>query len=98
MKANIIIQDFNYSGLKTFQWFLKIEFCTGEKKTFVLGQDVKFCSRVLMLSPGYIAREIGSNDLSYERTTKRLARLIIKELNLNAWKLRKLQTWELCAT
>jgi hypothetical protein len=97
MRSNILIQEYNYSGFTTFQWFLIIKFGTGELKTFVLGQDVKFCSRVLMLSPGYIISEIGTNDFSKRKTTRKLAKLILKELNLNAWKLRKLQTWELCA-
>jgi hypothetical protein len=97
MKSNILIQEYNYSGFTTFQWFLKIKFGTGELKTFVLGQDAKFCSRVLMLSPDYIISEIGTNDFSKIRTTRKLAKLILRELNLDARKLRKLESWELCA-
>ena len=66
-------------------------------KDFFLGQDVKFCTRVLGMSPSYIVNEIGSNDLSKVTTRKKLARLIVSELGLTRNNIRELNAWQLCA-
>ena len=65
-------------------------------KSFYLGQDVKFCSRVLGMSPRYITEQIGSNDLRQEKTRRKLAQFIIESLNLDTKQLKALQPWELC--
>ena len=45
----------------------------GERtKDFYLGQDVKFCTRVLGMSPYYIIEQIGSNDISDPDTLDKL--------------------------
>jgi hypothetical protein len=66
-------------------------------KSFYLGQDVKFCTRVLGCEPSYIAQQIGSNDLSKEATKKKLAKFIIDNLNLNRSNIKNLDPWQLCA-
>jgi hypothetical protein len=67
-------------------------------KRYHLGQDVKFCNRVLNMLPRDVVKAIGDNDLSNEKTNRKLARFIVstlKERHLINFK--NLQTWELCA-
>ena len=67
-------------------------------KRYHLGQDVKFCNRILQMHPRDVVRSIGDNDLSNEKTNRKLARFIVstlKERHLINFK--NLQTWELCA-
>lgn len=66
-------------------------------KQFYLGQDVKFCSRVLGAEPAQVARELGTNDLSEDSTRRRLARYIMNSLDIDKSKIKTLQSWELCA-
>lgn len=66
-------------------------------KRFYLGQDVKFCSRVLGMSPAYIVEQIGSRDITNPKVNKRLANFIMDELELTNIKLKQLQPWELSA-
>ena len=66
-------------------------------KSFYLGQDVKFCSRVLGCEPSYIVKQIGSNDLSKETTKKKLAKFIVDSLNLNRSNVKNLEPWQLSA-
>lgn len=66
-------------------------------KQFYLGQDIKFCRRVLGAEPTQVAYELGTNDLTEDRTRRRLARYILHSLDLDKTKLRNLQPWELCA-
>lgn len=67
-------------------------------KSFYLGQDVKFCSRVLGMEPSYIVRQIGTGEIS-EGTVgnRKLAKFICKELNLNGRNIDKIEPWGLCA-
>lgn len=68
------------------------------KKEFYLGQDVKFCTRVLQMEPSSVVQAIGDNDLSNDNTNRKLARFIVdtlKERHLINFK--NLQPWELCA-
>lgn len=94
MKTDIIVQRGDFSH----NWILKCEFGNQNKitKEFFLGQDVKFCSRVLGISPYDLVKELGSNQIELESTRLKLSRLIVKYLGLNAKALRKLNTWELC--
>ena len=64
-------------------------------KSFYLGQDVKFCTRVLGMEPRDVVRAIGTGEIG-EGTNgnKALAKFICKTLGLNA---NKLNNWELCA-
>jgi len=68
-----------------------------DKKEFYLGQDVKFCSRVLGMSPSYVVQQIGSGELEDPKVNMRLAKFILKSLGLNKKKLLTMSTWELCA-
>ena len=66
-------------------------------RRFYLGQDVKFCSRILGMTPAYIVQQIGSNDLGDEKVLRRLAKFICFELKLDSKVAKTLQPWELCA-
>ena len=77
-------------------WNLVMTDRNGTVKSFFLGQDVKFCNRVLGMEPGYVVRQIGSGDLRLEKTRKDLGKFIVKSLGLSARKLKKMETWELC--
>jgi hypothetical protein len=70
--------------------------CVDEKE-FYLGQDVKFCSRVLGMSPSYIVQQIGSGELDDPKVNMRLAKFILKSLGLTKKKLLTMNTWELCS-
>jgi hypothetical protein len=65
-------------------------------KSYYLGQDVKVCNRLLGMTPGYVAAEIGDNDLTNEKTNKKLARFIVntlkEEYSIN---FKNLQPWDL---
>jgi hypothetical protein len=90
MKARVVISStygFDHN------WTLVIN----EMHHFYLGQDVKFCSRVLNMSPSYIVEQIGSNDIQNPVVNKRLAKFIVKHLGLNNKKLNSLNSWDLCA-
>ena len=67
-------------------------------KSFYLGQDVKFCNRVLSMEPGYIVQQIGTGEIS-EGTpgNKKLAKFICNELNLNGRNIDKIEAWGMCA-
>lgn len=65
-------------------------------RAFYLGQDVKFCSRVLGMEPSYVVKQIGDNDLRKEETLQKLAEFICDELNLNEDSVKEIQDWELC--
>lgn len=95
MKATINVNENNEGGFVWHSWTLVIDFQDGMVKHFYLGQDSKFCYRVLCAEPSYVAREIGSNNLFKESVRKKLAKFIIKELGLNAKKLRTLERWSL---
>ena len=74
-----------------------LEVTTHDKTTsFFLGQDVKFCRRVLGMEPRDVIREIGDNDLRNEETQKKLGDFIINTLGLSELELNTLQPWELC--
>jgi hypothetical protein len=68
-----------------------------EEKEFYLGQDVKFCSRVLGMSPSYIVQQIGSGELEDPNVNNRLAKFIVKSLGLTKKKLMSMNTWDLCS-
>ena len=91
MKATIKITRGSYGF--GHDWTLEVE----GVKSFYLGQDVKFCSRVLGMSPSYIVAQIGSNDLGEETTRTRLAKFILDSLCLSKAVLFKQESWSLCA-
>jgi hypothetical protein len=65
-------------------------------KSFYLGQDVKFLSRVLGVTAHDVIESIGTNDLGPESARKKLANYIIESLELDSKKIKELQPWELC--
>jgi hypothetical protein len=85
---NIIISS-NYGF--DHNWTLLIK-----NKSFYLGQDVKFCHRVLGLDPRYIVQQIGSANIQDEKVNRKLARFIVKQLG-GTKAIINLQPWELCA-
>ena len=77
-------------------WTLKVS--TPKKtKEFYLGQDVKFCSRVLGMDTGDVIRAIGTRNINEgSRGNKKLAKFICEQLKLDGKKIDKIQPWELC--
>ena len=65
-------------------------------KSFYLGQDVKFCHRVLGMEPRYIVEQIGSANIQDEKVNRKLARFIVKQLG-GTKAITNLQPWALCA-
>jgi hypothetical protein len=95
MKTKIEINRGSYGFGHT--WTLVVEY-KEVKRSFYLGQDVKFCSRVLGLSPRDVVDAIGTGEISEGMAgNTKLAKFIIKELGLTKKKMLALQTWELCA-
>ena len=66
-------------------------------KQFYLGQDVKFCTRVLGMAPMDVIHEIGSADIQNDKVNKRLASFIVKQLG-GRKRIINLDIWELCAS
>jgi|TARA_R110000868_G_scaffold352012_1_gene613241 hypothetical protein len=67
-------------------------------KSFYLGQDVKFCSRVLEMDTAYVVQQIGTREIDNGTPgNKKLAKFICKELNLNGRNIDKIEGWGLCA-
>ena len=93
MKAQIKI---NSSYGFDHNWTLEVTTNEGIK-TFYLGQDVKFCKRVLGVEPSYIVQQIGSGDLTEPKVNSRLANFIIKSLGLSSKQLNELRSWDLLA-
>jgi hypothetical protein len=67
-----------------------------KNKSFYLGQDVKFCHRILGISPREIVQQIGSAHIQDEKVNRKLARFIVKQLG-GTKTIINLQPWELCA-
>lgn len=69
------------------------------KQQFFLGQDVKFCSRVLGLEPRDVVREIGTDEIDNDtKGNRKLARFIVARLGLTKKNVKLLNAWELCAS
>lgn len=67
-------------------------------KRFYLGQDVKFCTRVLGMSPSDVVARIGTREISEgEVGNKRLAKFILSELGLSKGDLKNIEPWKLSA-
>jgi hypothetical protein len=93
MKANIEIFHENYGGFMVHNWQLVLTKGKLEKK-FFLGQDAKFCSRVLGMSTSEVVDAIGSSDLYKDEVKIKLANFIVKHLELTEEAF-NLQSWEL---
>lgn len=77
IKASVRISPNGYGF--GHDWTLVIE-KNGIPRTFMLGQDVKYCSR-LGLDPPSIVAALGSNDLRDPKINEQLAWLIIENLS-----------------
>jgi hypothetical protein len=77
-------------------WSLNVTFRNKTQKSFYLGQDCKFISRVLNCDTGYVVQSIKTNDLRPDAARKKLAKFIINHLELDEKSLKALQPWELC--
>ena len=63
-------------------------------KSFYLGQDIKFCSRVLNLHPQSIIKSIGTNEIDTGAPgNKLLAEFICKKLNINKKNVMNFEPW-----
>ena len=92
MEGQII---FNERGDFGFDWNLVVTIKDITKR-FYLGQDVKFCSRVLGMSTREVVNRIGDNDLRKVETQKKLGNFILNVLNLEEENVLNLESWELC--
>lgn len=93
MKAQLLISS-NY-GFE-HNWSLQV---TVRKvtKTFYLGQDSKFCNRVLGMEPSYVIAESGIKDLREEKNRNKLAKWIATKLGIDGKNMLKLESWRFCA-
>ena len=66
-------------------------------KVFYLGQDAKFCSRVLGIRPRDIVNKIGTNRLDLISGRVKLARFICSELGINKSTAKNIEPWGLSA-
>lgn len=73
--------------------------CSTSKSTkrFYLGQDVKFCNRVLGMSPAWVVRDLGTNRLDTESGRRQLAEYICSTLDINESTIEQYESWSLCA-
>ncbi len=94
MKAEIKISS-NYGF--DHNWTLVLS--TPKKtKSFYLGQDVKFCQRVLGMETSYVVQQIGTRIINEGTVGNRnLAKFICKQLGLNGKNIDKIEAWGLCA-
>jgi hypothetical protein len=94
MKASIEITRGDYGFSHNWSLVLSTEKAT---KTFFLGQDVKFCSRVLGMAPSEVVRAIGTSNIDSTQGRRKLAALIVSELSLNGRNFKSIEPWALCA-
>jgi len=78
-----------------YDWTLLVT-THNSSKSFYLGQDVKFCRRVLGMEPRDIINEVGDNDLRKVETQKKFGDFILQTLGLTEDEIDTLQPWELC--
>ena len=65
-------------------------------KTFYLGQDAKFCSKVLGIETKQVLNEIGEEKLKTKTSLEKLGNFIVETLGLSEDEINQLQPWELC--
>lgn len=95
MEASVIITPNPYGFGKN--WSLSVKTEDGDKK-FYLGQDVKFCRRVLSMEPRDIVEAIGTGEISEGQPgNKKLAEFICECLELNETNVMELEPWSLSA-
>jgi hypothetical protein len=97
MKVKVTFNEINHGDFSEFKWNLEYTKQSGEVKKFYLGQDIKFCRRVLGLETKDIVRKIGNPDLREEETQIKLGAFIVDHLNLSEPLLDDMDIWELSA-
>jgi hypothetical protein len=82
-----------------FAYYWELIVSTPKKtKSFYLGQDVKFCNRVLGMEPSYVIRQIGTREIDNgTKGNKKLAKFICQQLEINGRNIDKIESWSLCA-
>jgi len=75
-----------------YDWTLKVF-----GRSFWLGQDVKFCSRVLGMQPSEVVQEVGTNRFDTEEGLAQLAEFITKQLGITEQNVQEIESWGLCA-
>lgn len=93
-KINITRGEYGFGH----NWTLEISTPKVTKQLY-LGQDIKFCNRVLNMAPRYIIDRIGTAEIDNgTKGNTLLAKFICKELGINGWNFKRLKEWELCAS
>jgi len=93
MKKSIIISNGAYGFGHTWQLLIKGKNFT---KVFYLGQDAKFCNRVLGMEPSDVVSAIGTRYINEgEVGNTKLANFIYKQLELTSKKIKSLERWSL---
>jgi hypothetical protein len=64
-------------------------------KTFLLGQDIKFCRVALGMEPSKIVKEIGSGEIKTPSVNRKLAKLIVNKVGITRANVNKIASWEL---
>jgi hypothetical protein len=95
MKATLKISSGSYGF--GYTWTLTLTKRNGTSKSFYLGQDVKFCQRVLGMSPRYIVEQIGSGNITEPEVNTKLANFIVNSLEITKKELFNLESWAICA-
>ena len=92
----VTLTDENYY-FGTKRWYLKLELGRKVKrfKTFMLGQDVKFCSRVLGCSYDDLLNHLNIKKIETDREKKKVGNFIFRELELNSKIIKELNPWSL---
>ena len=95
METSVIITPNPYGFGRNWSLLVKTPEHT---KSFYLGQDVKFCSRVLGMSPRDVVLTIGTGEISEGQPgNKKLAEFICECLELNETNVMELEPWSLSA-
>lgn len=93
MKATILL-SYNYGFGKN--WILLIKMKKDKTRRFWLGQDSKFCQRILGMYANDVIKAIGTRNIDEgTRGNRKLAKFIIEQLGLTEERIDKLEDWEL---
>jgi hypothetical protein len=67
-------------------------------KSYYLGQDVKFCNRILQMQPSDVVQAIGTREIDKPTGNKKLAQFIVNTLKEEYFiDFKNIQAWDLCA-
>lgn len=95
MKAKVIVSRGEYGF--GHDWCLVLE-TKKHQQRFYLGNDGKFCTRVLGLNPSDVVARIGTREIYNDTKGNRiLAKFICKQLNINGHNFKRIEAWGLCA-